>query len=127
MTPAPGSLPRLEAVLILSATIHCDTGLRIGAAETTIAIGGLDNPVIRSPLTGEPYIPGSSLKGKLRSLLERRYERPQNWGIDRGACMCTSASRRRTTANAACAPCSGSPRHARAGSASAGCASQTWR
>jgi CRISPR-associated protein Csm3 len=83
-TPITDRPPRLEAVLILSATVHCDTGLRIGAAESTIAIGGLDNPVIRSPLTGEPYIPGSSLKGKLRSLLERRYELRQNWGIDRG-------------------------------------------
>jgi CRISPR-associated protein Csm3 len=33
-------------------------------------IGGLENPVIRHPLTKLPYIPGSSLKGKLRSLLE---------------------------------------------------------
>lgn len=82
-TPSPERPPRLEAVIVLSATIHCDTGLRIGAAESTIAIGGLDNPVIRSPLTGEPYIPGSSLKGKLRSLLERRYELEQKWPIDR--------------------------------------------
>jgi len=85
MTTAPltDRPPRLEAVLVLTATVHCDTGLRIGAAESTVAIGGLDNPVIRSPLTGEPYIPGSSLKGKLRSLLERRYELEQNWRIDR--------------------------------------------
>jgi CRISPR-associated protein Csm3 len=83
-TPSVAPAPRLEAVLTLSATIRCETGLRIGAAESTIAIGGLDNPVIRSPLSGEPYIPGSSLKGKIRSLLERRYELPQNWGIDRG-------------------------------------------
>jgi len=85
MTTAPltDRPPRLEAVLVLTATVHCDTGLRIGAAESTVAIGGLDNPVIRSPLTGEPYIPGSSLKGKLRSLLERRYELRQNWRIDR--------------------------------------------
>jgi CRISPR-associated protein Csm3 len=83
-TPATGRPPRLETVISLSATVHCDTGLRVGAAETTIAIGGIDNPIIRNPLTGEPYIPGSSLKGKLRSLLERRYELPQNWAIDRG-------------------------------------------
>ena len=35
-----------------------------------MAIGDLDNPVVRNPLTDEPYIPGSSLKGKLRYLLE---------------------------------------------------------
>lgn len=81
MTDRP---PRLEAVAVLCATLHCDTGLRIGAAESTIAIGGLDNPVIRNPLTGEPYVPGSSLKGKLRSLLERRYELTQDWAIDPG-------------------------------------------
>jgi CRISPR-associated protein Csm3 len=33
-------------------------------------IGGTDNPVIKNPVTLEPYIPGSSLKGKIRSLLE---------------------------------------------------------
>ncbi len=35
-----------------------------------IHIGGIDNPVIKHPLTNEPYIPGSSLKGKMRTLLE---------------------------------------------------------
>lgn len=79
--PTPPIL-RLDGALILSSTISCQSGLRIGAAESTIAIGGNDNPVIRDPVTGEPYIPGSSLKGKLRSLLERRYECDQNWGID---------------------------------------------
>ncbi len=75
---------RLESALVLSALIRCDTGLRIGAAESTIAIGGLDHPVIRDPVSGEPYIPGSSLKGKMRSLLERRYELSQTWAIARG-------------------------------------------
>ena len=50
--------------------IHCLTGLRIGGSSEVIEIGGLDNPVIRHPITREPYIPGSSLKGKMRSLLE---------------------------------------------------------
>jgi CRISPR-associated protein Csm3 len=35
-------------------------------------IGGTDNPVATHPHTREPYIPGSSLKGKIRSLLEMR-------------------------------------------------------
>lgn len=78
-----GTPPRLSAVALVESTIRCETGLRIGAAESTIAIGGLDNPVIRNPLSGEPYIPGSSLKGKMRSLLERRYGLSQNWPIDR--------------------------------------------
>lgn len=46
------------------------SGLRIGASEGEIRIGGVDNQVIRHPYTNEPYIPGSSLKGKVRSLLE---------------------------------------------------------
>lgn len=46
------------------------TGLHIGAGVLEVHIGGTDNPVIKHPLTGEPYIPGSSLKGKMRSLLE---------------------------------------------------------
>jgi CRISPR-associated protein Csm3 len=46
------------------------SGLRIGASEGEIRIGGVDNQVIRHPYSNEPYIPGSSLKGKVRSLLE---------------------------------------------------------
>jgi CRISPR-associated protein Csm3 len=46
------------------------SGLRIGASEGEIRIGGVDQQVIRHPYTNEPYIPGSSLKGKVRSLLE---------------------------------------------------------
>lgn len=46
------------------------TGLHIGGGNEKVEIGGMDNPVIRNPLTQEPYIPGSSIKGKMRSLLE---------------------------------------------------------
>lgn len=49
-------------------TIEVKTGLHIGGAKNTMDIGGLDSPVIKTP-TGVPYIPGSSLKGKIRSLL----------------------------------------------------------
>jgi len=51
-------------------TLLCRTGLQIGAGNSSFDIGGIDNPVIKNPITGEPYIPGSSLKGKMRSLLE---------------------------------------------------------
>jgi len=50
--------------------MRIESGLRIGASKDMMAIGDVDNPVIRNPLTGEPYIPGSSLKGKMRYLLE---------------------------------------------------------
>ncbi|MEQ8192332.1 MAG: type III-A CRISPR-associated RAMP protein Csm3, partial [Candidatus Eremiobacterota bacterium] len=56
--------------VILSGTIECNTGLHIGGTEEAYQIGGMDNPVIKDPLTGYPYIPGSSLKGKLRTIME---------------------------------------------------------
>ncbi|RMF92692.1 MAG: type III-A CRISPR-associated RAMP protein Csm3 [Candidatus Schekmanbacteria bacterium] len=46
------------------------TGLHIGGGGNEMHIGGIDNPVVKHPHTMEPYIPGSSLKGKVRSLLE---------------------------------------------------------
>ncbi|MCP5425576.1 MAG: type III-A CRISPR-associated RAMP protein Csm3, partial [Gammaproteobacteria bacterium] len=54
----------------ISATLILRSGLHIGAGKDAIEIGGLDLPVVKQPFTQEPYIPGSSLKGKLRSLLE---------------------------------------------------------
>lgn len=49
------------------------SGMHITGSEDTFDIGGADSQVIKNPLTGEPYIPGSTLKGKLRSLLEFKY------------------------------------------------------
>lgn len=63
---------QLTQVHILSADLVCETGLHIGASESEMHIGGVDNPVVKNPLTQEPYIPGSSIKGKVRSLLEWR-------------------------------------------------------
>jgi CRISPR-associated protein Csm3 len=48
------------------------SGLHIGAGDTDMKIGGTDNPVVKHPHSQEPYIPGSSLKGKVRSLLEMK-------------------------------------------------------
>jgi len=62
--------PILKANLILKGKIKCVTGMHIGGSKEKLEIGGLDSPVIRNPLTKEPYIPGSSIKGKLRHLLE---------------------------------------------------------
>lgn len=63
------------------------SGLHIGAGRDAVEIGGVDNPVIKHPHTGEPYIPGSSIKGKLRSLLEwgfgtLRHSDGKPWGAD---------------------------------------------
>jgi CRISPR-associated protein Csm3 len=63
-------LMRIEQI---TGTIELLSGLRIGASEGEIRIGGVDNQVIRNAHDkGRPYIPGSSLKGKVRSLLEWR-------------------------------------------------------
>lgn len=47
------------------------TGLHIGDSKENVQIGGLDNTVIRRKDNNQPYIPGSSLKGKIRCLLEQ--------------------------------------------------------
>ena len=55
--------------------IRCDlevrTGMHIGGSSAFSAIGAVDSPVVRDPYTGYPIVPGSSLKGKLRTLLAR--------------------------------------------------------
>ena len=61
---------KLENIKEITGVIKVKTGLHIGGNSDTIKIGGIDNPVIKNPLTNEPYIPGSSLKGKIRSLIE---------------------------------------------------------
>ncbi|MDR1820392.1 MAG: type III-A CRISPR-associated RAMP protein Csm3 [Methanobrevibacter sp.] len=55
---------------LIKGTIVCETGLHIGGSNETIEIGGSDNVIIRDSISGFPFIPGSSLKGKLRYLLE---------------------------------------------------------
>lgn len=61
---------KLIGIKRLKGIIRCETGLRIGGEKSTIEIGGVDNPVIRNPVDDYPYIPGSSIKGKVRTLLE---------------------------------------------------------
>jgi CRISPR-associated protein Csm3 len=69
--PASTTQKPLIGKLRLESTLLVDTGLHIGGGGENLDIGGLDKPVIRDPLTDYPYLPGSSLKGKLRSILER--------------------------------------------------------
>ncbi len=64
--------------------IKAITGLHIGGSPTALAIGAVDNPVIRDTLTGRPYIPGSSVRGKMRSLWEKMTGVEQNWPIGKG-------------------------------------------
>ncbi|MGB9605498.1 MAG: type III-A CRISPR-associated RAMP protein Csm3 [Bryobacteraceae bacterium] len=61
---------RFLGKLILEGELVCETGLHIGAGKGSLEIGGADNPVIKDAF-GRPYVPGSSLRGKLRALLEQ--------------------------------------------------------
>ena len=59
------------AKLRITCTLTLLTGLHIGGSGGFSAIGALDNPVVRDAWGGDPMIPGSSLKGKMRTLLAR--------------------------------------------------------
>jgi CRISPR-associated protein Csm3 len=60
----------LDKYETITGIIHCVSGVRVGGNSNVIEIGTIDNPIIRNPLTNHPYLPGSSLKGKMRSSLE---------------------------------------------------------
>ncbi|RMG42830.1 MAG: type III-A CRISPR-associated RAMP protein Csm3, partial [Methanobacteriota archaeon] len=63
-------MAKLAGNIILPGRIRVVTGLHIGASRDVLEIGGVDSPVLRDPVTRYPYIPGSSLKGKMRMLTE---------------------------------------------------------
>ncbi|HLW33098.1 MAG TPA: type III-A CRISPR-associated RAMP protein Csm3 [Aequorivita sp.] len=62
----------LKEIRLVKGVISLESGLHIGGSSDALEIGGVDNEVVKHPITGEPYIPGSSLKGRMRSLLERK-------------------------------------------------------
>jgi len=74
---------RLEGKVLIAGQIEALTGLHIGGMAAGLDIGGIDNPIIRHPVTLEPYIPGSSLRGKMRSLLDRHFGKDANKFIQR--------------------------------------------
>lgn len=61
---------KLEKKIIYTGVITLKTGLHIGGTNAALNIGGPDKFVVRNPINNIPYIPGSSLKGKMRSLVE---------------------------------------------------------
>lgn len=61
---------KLNKKIIIQGEIQTLTGLMIGGTNNAMGIGGPDKLVVRNAVNDQPYIPGSSLKGKLRSLLE---------------------------------------------------------
>jgi len=70
MTDTINKAMQFKGNIILKGKIECLTGLHIGGSKEKLEIGGVDSPVIRSPRSKYPYIPGSSIKGKMRHLLE---------------------------------------------------------
>ncbi|KPA19055.1 CRISPR-associated RAMP Csm3 [Candidatus Magnetomorum sp. HK-1] len=62
---------KIQSKIFIQGTITTKTGLHIGGSSVGLSIGGADAIVVRNPIDNKPYIPGSSLRGKMRSLLER--------------------------------------------------------
>jgi CRISPR-associated protein Csm3 len=76
------SATQLKTIKQITGEIVVETGLHVGGSQETMEISGLDNPVIRHPANAEPFVPGSSLKGKMRSLAEwARGEVPPNGDV----------------------------------------------
>ena len=63
----------LRGKLDIGAILRLESGLHIGASSDFAPIGAVDSPFLRDPLTKQPIIPGSSLKGKIRTLLARSF------------------------------------------------------
>jgi CRISPR-associated protein Csm3 len=83
MAEQPKSI-KLEARVFITFDVKALTGLHIGGAGGGVDIGGVDKTVVRNPVDNRPYIPGSSLRGKLRSLLEKQQGKVQNQRINNG-------------------------------------------
>ena len=67
-------MKQLVKKIRIETTIELLTGLHIGGSKENVEIGGIDNPVIKlASKDGQPYIPGSSIKGKMRCLLEQAH------------------------------------------------------
>lgn len=83
----------IRKIIQLDGTMTVKSGVHIGGNDAGTKVGGCDNPVIRNPLSNEPYIPGSSIKGALRSAAEKmpayaskiQYGKP--CGCGRADCM----------------------------------------
>lgn len=69
---------KLKKMITISGVMTAVEGIHIGGNNEGTKIGGCDNPVIRNPLTSKPYIPGSSIKGVMRSTLEKIEDKSRN-------------------------------------------------
>ena len=57
----------------ISGKIKVVTGMHIGGSSAFSAIGAVDSPVIRDKQSDLPMIPGTTLKGKLRTLMAKGF------------------------------------------------------
>jgi CRISPR-associated protein Csm3 len=62
---------KIVSKIFIKGKIIAKTGLHIGGNSVGMSIGSTDNVVVRNPFNNQPYIPGSSLRGKMRALMER--------------------------------------------------------
>lgn len=74
--------PSFKGQITLAGIIECVSGLHVGGNREAMTLSGIDLPVARDPATRLPIIPGSTLKGRMRALLEMlrgkvRFERGQ--------------------------------------------------
>lgn len=84
--------------------VEAVTGLHIGGSSVGLEIGGVDKVVIRNPLNNQPYIPGSSLRGKMRSQTEKALGLRQNNKIGQ-VTIHTCKKLEEYTANGGCPVC----------------------
>ena len=66
-----GNQKALKGKLLINAKLQVVTGMHIGGGSDFAPIGAVDSPFVRDPLTHAPIIPGSSIKGKMRTLLAK--------------------------------------------------------
>ncbi len=63
----------MYAKIQITGKLEVVTGMHIGGSSAFAAIGAVDSPVIKDSRENLPMIPGSSLKGKMRTLLAKEY------------------------------------------------------
>ena len=79
----------MYAKIKIQGTVEVITGMHIGGSSAFSPIGAVDSPVMRDVRSSLPLIPGSSLKGKMRTLLAKTYNKSwvgERSCLDRGKC-----------------------------------------
>lgn len=77
----------MYAKIQITGVIEVKTGMHIGGSSAFAAIGAVDSPVVKDTRTRMPMIPGSSLKGKLRTLLAKEYNTKVGKPDDDAECL----------------------------------------